>query len=161
MSKIAVYAGTFDPVTNGHTDIIERAVKVFDRLVVAVAESTPKTTLFSANERKELILEAMPELLDRIEVRTFKGLLVDFVREIGATVIVRGLRAVSDYEYEAQMAIINRQLAPTTETVFLMTSRRSSFISSSVVRQIAEHNGDLSSLVPPNVAAKLKDKFKR
>ena len=157
----AVYAGTFDPITNGHRDIIERALTIFDPLTVAVAESTTKDTVFTPAERKELIRGAIGDLSGNIVVESFEGLLVDYVRAKGARAIVRGLRAVSDYEYESQMAMINRELANEIETVFIMTSRRSSFISSSIVRQIARLRGDVSTLVPPNVAQALKDKYKQ
>ena len=158
-SRVAVYAGTFDPITNGHRDIIERALRIFDSLIVAVTATSPKTLLFSVEERKELIRDAVGELGDRVEVDSFNGLLVDYVRSRGSDVIIRGLRAVSDYEYEAQMAIINRQLCGDIETVFLMTSKGSSFISSSIVRQIAKHGGDVSALVPKNVAERLQKHY--
>ena len=157
----AVYAGTFDPITNGHRDIIERALKIFDPLIVAVAESTTKDTLFDVSQRRELILGAIEGLNGNISVQSFKGLLVDFVKTKGARAIVRGLRAVSDYEYESQMAMINRELADEIETVFIMTSRRSSFISASIVRQIARLGGDVSSLVPPNVLEPIKEIYRK
>lgn len=159
--SIAVYAGTFDPITNGHVDIIQRSLKVFDRVVVAIGENSAKSTLFNVNERKELVTQATAKLSDRVSVDTFSGLLIDYVRKSGAKVIVRGLRAVSDYEYEAQMATINGQLADDIETVFLMTSANSSFISSSVVKEVARNFGDVSSFVPKVVADQLKAKYKR
>jgi pantetheine-phosphate adenylyltransferase len=157
--RTAVYAGTFDPITNGHKDVAERALKIFDRLVVAVAASTPKNCLFTAGIRAELIREALKGLGNAVEVKIFDGLLVDFVRDMGASTIVRGLRAVADYEYEAQMANINRQLAGDLETVFLVTSLKYSFLSSSIVRQIASNNGNVDNFVPSNVAAKLKEVY--
>ena len=155
----AVYAGTFDPLTNGHRDVIERAARIFSPLVVAVAESSTKGVLFKSAERKELIEGAIQGIPGDIRVEIFEGLLVDYCHKVGLRTVIRGLRAVSDYEYEAQMAMINRDLAEDIETVFLMTSRRSSFISSSVVRDIAKWKGDLSKLVPPNVAEKLRGVF--
>lgn len=156
---IAVYAGTFDPMTNGHRDIMERAIKVFDKVIFAVAESSSKSPLFLASERVELAKECLSDLGSNIEVLSFKGLLVEFVKGLNASVIIRGLRAVSDYEYESQMAVINRELAADIETVFLMTSKRSSFISSSIVKQVASVGGDITGLVPEPVAAALKRKF--
>lgn len=157
----AVYAGTFDPITNGHRDVIERALKLFSPLVIAIAESSPKQTLFSASERKALIEGAIQDIEGDYRVEVFSGLLVDYARQRQLKTIIRGLRAVSDYEYEAQMAIINRDLAEEIETVFLMTSRRSSFISSSIVRQIASLGGDVQKLVPPNVVEKLKTVYSK
>lgn len=159
----AVYAGTFDPLTNGHYDILCRAARIYPSLIVAVVEQPNKKTLFTAAERRELVQAAVetidPELRSRVEAVRFDGLLVDYARSRGARVIVRGLRAVSDYEYEAQMAVINRHLAPDLETLFLMTSDHCSFISSSVVREIAKHGGDVSGLVPGAVADKLRAHF--
>lgn len=157
--KSAVYAGTFDPITFGHCDIAERALTLFDRVHVAVAENSAKGPLFTVKERLEMIREALAPLGDRIVVASFSSLLVEFVQSVGAQVIVRGLRAVSDYEYEAQMALINRTLASSIETVFLMTSDHCSFISASIVRDVAKYKGDVSSLVPKNVEDRLKQKF--
>ncbi len=159
----AVYAGTFDPLTNGHRDIIIRAAGIFDSLVVAVAEDSRKDTLFTPEERIELISETLKEFpaadRKRIKVDTFQGLLVDYVRKLNSKVIIRGLRAVSDYEYESQMAVINRNLDNQIETVFLMTAEENSFISSSVVREIAKLGGDVSSLVPKSVNNRVKKKI--
>lgn len=157
--KRAVYAGTFDPITNGHRDVVERALKIFDEVIFAVAESPSKNTLFSSSERVKLAEASLQDLGSRIKVESFHGLLVDFVKSKNGSVIVRGLRAVSDYEYESQMAVINRELASEIETVFLMTSKRSSFISSSIVRQVAMVKGDISNMVPPAVNEALKLKF--
>jgi pantetheine-phosphate adenylyltransferase len=158
--RIAVYAGTFDPITIGHIDLIARALKVFDKLYVAVAGSTDKKVLFSLEERVEMVKEAVSALSEserkRIVVEGFTGLLVGYVRARRAVAIVRGLRAVSDYEYEAQMALINRNLADDIETVFLVTSPHCSFISSSVVKTIAQNGGDVSHLVPPSVSARMR-----
>ena len=155
----AVYAGTFDPLTNGHRDVIERASRIFSPVIVAVAESSSKNVLFSGVERKQLIEGAIGDVAGNVRVDTFDGLLVEYCRKVGVRTIIRGLRAVSDYEYEAQMAMINRDLAEDIETVFLMTSRRSSFISSSVVRDIARFGGDVSKLVPANVETRLREVF--
>lgn len=161
-NKSAVYAGTFDPLTNGHRDIIIRAAGIFDSLVVAVAEDSRKDTLFTPEERMELISETIKEFLPadrkRIKVAAFQGLLVDYVKKLNSNVIIRGLRAVSDYEYESQMAVINRNLDNQIETVFLMTAEENSFISSSVVREIAKLGGDVSSLVPKSVNKRVKKK---
>ena len=158
--ELAVYAGTFDPLTNGHKDIVERATKVFSKVIVGVATSSSKNPLFSAEERIELAKQSLVDLNDFVEVESFSGLLVEFVKKKKANVIIRGLRAVSDYEYESQMAVINRELAPDIETVFLMTSKRSSFISSSIVRQVAAVGGDISGMVPEPVAKALGMKYK-
>lgn len=158
-SQVAVYAGTFDPISNGHRDIAIRAAMIFDRVVVAVAESTLKEELFSTDERVELFQGALSGVEGNFHVEKFDGLLVDYVRSIGARVIIRGLRAVSDYEYEAQMALANRQLAEEIETVFLMTSDKYSFVSSSTVRQIAMFREDLSSFVPANVEKRLREVY--
>jgi len=157
--RIAIYAGTFDPITNGHRDVVERALKIFDKVLFGIAESTSKNPSFSIPERVALAKAVFAENSDRVEVESFSGLLVDFVKKKEANVIVRGLRAVSDYEYESQMAILNRELAPEIETVFIMTSKRSSFISSSIVRQVASVGGDVSSMVPAQVNEALIARF--
>ena len=158
----AVYAGTFDPVTLGHVDIAARAANVFEKVYIAVADtgSTSKQPLFSTAERVELFQEALRGHEGSFVVESFSGLLVDYVRSIGASVIVRGLRAVSDYEYEAQMALTNRQIAPNIETLFLMTAARCSFITSSIVREVARYGGDVSQLVPENVSQRIAEKKK-
>ncbi|MCB0324101.1 MAG: pantetheine-phosphate adenylyltransferase [Bdellovibrionales bacterium] len=156
-AQVAVYAGTFDPITNGHVDILRRALRVFERVHLAVAESTTKKVVFSAEERIEMVREATKSFASppQLVVEAFDGLLVDYVRRVGAQVIVRGLRAVSDYEYEAQMAHINRHLADDIETVFLVTSDRLSFVSSSIVKNIAGNGGTVDHLVPEVVAKRL------
>ena len=159
--KTAVYAGTFDPFTNGHADICQRALGLFDQIVVAIAETPNKDVLFSSAQRREMVEELADSFPGKLSVSCFDGLLVDFVRSINAKVIVRGLRAISDYEYEAQMAMMNRQLAPEIETAFLMTSEHCSFISSSMVREVARFGGDVSALVPENVAKRLKKALKK
>jgi pantetheine-phosphate adenylyltransferase len=157
----AVFPGSFDPVTNGHTDIIHRALDMFDQIVVAIAPNPAKNTLFTPEERVALIREEFVASADRVRVESFPGLLVDFVRGCGARVIIRGLRAVSDYEYEAQMALMNRRLAPDIETYFLMGSEMVSYISSSVVKQVASFGGDVSTFVPANVNRALVAKYCR
>ncbi len=151
--KKAVYAGTFDPITAGHRDIVVRSLSLFQHLTVAVAENSSKQTLFSAAERAALIKESLADLGSQIEVVTFSGLLVDYAKKIGAETIVRGLRAISDYEYEAQMALVNRQLSSSVDTVFLMTSAGCAFISSSIVKEIARNGGDVSQFVTLPVQA--------
>ena len=155
----AVYAGSFDPLTNGHLDIIKRAAKTFPKLIVAVANNSNKKSLLSPKERVELIELIAQNAGVEVQVDSFDGLLVDYCRSQEATVIVRGLRAVSDYEYESQLAITNRQLDENIETTFFMTSKDCSFISSRIVKEIASFGGDVSALVPQEVVEKLKTKF--
>ncbi|WP_457675375.1 pantetheine-phosphate adenylyltransferase [Thiolapillus sp.] len=154
MNGTAVYPGTFDPITNGHTDLIARAARLFDRVVVAVAESPAKGTLFALEERVALA-RAVLAPMENVEVRGFTTLLVDFAREVGARVLVRGLRAVSDFEYEFQLASMNRRLAPEVETVFLTPDEQYGFISSSLVKEICRLGGDVSAFVHPRVAEAL------
>lgn len=154
---IGIYPGTFDPITKGHEDIIQRALKVVDKLIIGVAEDTGKSPLFSLNKRVELVeteLERL-ELTDKVSVSGFSGLLVNFAQEQGANLLIRGLRAVSDYEYEFQMANINNKLAPEIETVFLTASESTHFISSRFVKQIAKLDGDISHFVSEHVASEL------
>ncbi|MCX8034181.1 MAG: pantetheine-phosphate adenylyltransferase [Thermodesulfovibrio sp.] len=159
--KIGVYPGTFDPITNGHLDVIRRALKIFDELIVAVAIlSYKKTPIFSIEERLNLIKETTKEI-ENLKVEAFDGLLVKFVKQKGAVAIVRGLRAVSDYEFELQLAHANRRLYRDVETVFLMPSEEFSFLSSSLVKEIAYFGGSVKSLVPPIVEKALKQKFQR
>lgn len=158
--KTAVYAGTFDPFTYGHRDIVERASALFERVHVAIAQSTSKQPLFSADERVALTREALGRIGKQVIVEKFDGLLVNYVSGVGADVIIRGLRAVSDYEYEYQIAAMNRELAPHIETVFLMASQQHSFINSTIVKEVARYGGDVSSLVPANIAARLKSTFR-
>ncbi|MBU8897429.1 pantetheine-phosphate adenylyltransferase [Corallococcus sp. H22C18031201] len=154
---VAIYPGSFDPLTNGHLSLIQRSLKMFDRLIVAIAVNPKKTPLFSQEERRELIHDAVKD--SRVEVDSFHGLLVDYVRSRNVGVIVRGLRAVSDFEYEFQLANMNRKLAPNVETVFMMTGEDYFYISSQLVREVASFGGDVSGLVPDNVNARLKAKF--
>ncbi|MBE7056345.1 MAG: pantetheine-phosphate adenylyltransferase [Ruminococcaceae bacterium] len=145
--KIGVYPGSFDPLTNGHLDIIKRASKLFDKLIVGVLHNDSKKAIFSMEERVALIKKCTSDI-PNVEVEFFKGLLVDFVRERNATAIVKGLRAVSDYEYELQMAMLNKHIDKELETIFLMADIQNSFLSSSAVKELAYHGGDISGLVP-------------
>jgi pantetheine-phosphate adenylyltransferase len=158
--KIAVYPGSFDPITFGHLDIINRALKIFDEIVIAVARNEKKSPLFSVEERVELIKSVMHGNA-RVKVDTFEGLLIDYARSCNAQAIIRGLRAVSDFEYELQMAQINRSISKDVETVFLMTSVFFSFLSSSIVKEVSSLNGPVDGLVPPVVKKALDAKFKR
>jgi pantetheine-phosphate adenylyltransferase len=161
--RIGIYPGTFDPITNGHADIIRRAIKVVDRLVIGVARNDSKGPLFSTDERVEIVRDEVAHLengdAERIEVRAFDNLLVNFAQSAGASVIIKGLRAVSDFEYEFQMAGMNAQLNPEIETVFLMASDRFQFISSRFVKEIGALGGDVSHFVSPRVAGRLLDRF--
>ncbi|HAA42889.1 MAG TPA: pantetheine-phosphate adenylyltransferase [Ruminiclostridium sp.] len=157
--RIFVYPGSFDPITNGHLDIIKRASELCDKLIVAVLVNNSKKPVFSLEERVELI-ECAVEGIDNVEVESFTGLLIDFMKKKNATVIVKGLRAVSDFEYELQMAQTNRNLNKNIETIFLATNVHYSFLSSSVVKEIAMFGGDIHALVPPVVEEYLKSKFK-
>jgi pantetheine-phosphate adenylyltransferase len=155
----AIYPGSFDPITNGHVDIIERGLKVFDRVVVAVLKNPKKRPLFTTKERVRMIQELFASRSE-VEVRAFDGLLVDFARAQGTTVVIRGLRALSDFEYEFQMALMNRSLAPDIETFFMMPSVDYTFLSSSVVREVAGLGGSVEGLVPGPVARKLRDRLR-
>jgi pantetheine-phosphate adenylyltransferase len=159
MSKVAIYAGSFDPITRGHQDLITRSLAFCNRLVVAVATGGSKQPLFTIEERMELVRAAVgPE--KRVDVKPLEGqLLVDFARDVGATLLIRGLRAVSDFEYEFQMALMNRHLAPSTETVFMVPSLDTTYISSSIVREVARYGGAVDDLVHPAVAKALKAKM--
>ena len=156
--RIAIYAGSFDPITRGHEDLIMRSLAYVDRLIVAVAQNSTKTPLFTLEERVELIRAAVGDET-RVEVKSFDGLLVDFARSQGAKLIIRGLRAVSDFEYEYQMALMNRHLAPSLEIIFMVPSLDTTYISASMVREVARYGGDVSGLVHPSVASALKKKF--
>lgn len=156
--RIAIYAGSFDPITRGHEDLMLRSLAFADRLIVAVARNVSKTPVFSVDERVALIRAALAGQ-DRVEVRSFDGLLVDFARSVNAKVLIRGLRAVSDFEYEYQMALMNRHLAPGLETIFMVPSLETTYISASLVREVARFGGDVSQLVHADVAAALRAKF--
>lgn len=157
--KRVVYPGTFDPITNGHIDIILRATRIFDNVTVAVAKSTSKNTLFTTEERLKLVKETMRQLKVPARVVIFDGLLVDFVRKQKAQVVVRGLRAVSDFEFEFQMALMNRSLAQDVETLFLMPKDTYSYLSSSIIKQIAKLRGPVKAFVPKHVEKALRTKF--
>lgn len=157
MKRIAVYPGSFDPITKGHEDLIHRSLEFVDQLIVAVAVNVSKQPLFSLEERVALIQAAVTD--KRVAVQSFEGLLAEFGKKVGASVIVRGLRAVSDFEYEFQMALMNRNLAPKLETVFLVPAFDLTYLSSSLVREVARFGGDVSSLVHPAVQKALKRKF--
>jgi len=156
--RTALYPGSFDPITYGHLDVIERAVRLFDRVIVAVALNQSKNCLFTEHERVALIRETTAEY-PQVEVTHFSGLLVDYVVETGASAIIRGLRAISDFEYEFQMALMNRKLQPAAETIFLMPREDYSYLSSRMVKEVARLNGDIASFVPPPARAALQAKF--
>lgn len=156
--RVAVYPGTFDPLTNGHIDLVQRAVPLFDKVVVSIAENPVKGPSFSLDERIELARRALAGT-DKVEVMGYRVLLADFVREVGAGVILRGLRAVSDFEYEFQLASMNRHLVPEVETLFLTPAEQWAFISSSLVREVSRFGGDVSEFVHPVVNAALKQRF--
>lgn len=156
--SIAIYPGTFDPVTSGHLDILERAVSLFDRVVIAVAKDTTKVPLFSVDERVALLQEVTADL-PTVEVDTFEGLTIEYAKKIGATAVIRGLRAMSDFEYEFQLALMNKKLDPGIETVFLMTKSEFSFISSSAIKSVVGLGGSVNGLVPASVEKALVAKF--
>ena len=156
----AVYPGSFDPATNGHLDIIERAARTFDHLLVAVGRNSSKSVVFTPDERVEILRECVAPW-PNVKVTSFEGLLVNFVREQGSQVVVRGLRAVSDFEFEFQIALANRQMAPDIETYFLMTSAEYLYLSSSIVKEIARLGGDISALAPEPVQRALEARFVR
>jgi pantetheine-phosphate adenylyltransferase len=158
--SLAVYPGTFDPITNGHVDIVRRSLKIFDRVVVALAENVRKAPLFSLEERRTMIVEAFGRE-PRVEVDAFQGLLAEYCRRRSAAVVIRGLRALADFEYEFQTAHMNRRLASDVETLFLMTGEESFYVSSSLVKEVALMGGDVSALVPPGVVAALTEKRKQ
>ena len=155
--RIGIYPGTFDPITKGHMDVIQRGLHIVDRLVIAIAQDIPKTPIFSLDERKELVEQDIQELSDagRIEVVAFTGLLVDFARKQKAQVIIRGLRAVSDFEYEFQLSAMNYKLNPDIQTVFLPAGERTQFIASNMVKEVARLGGDISPFVSENIKKKL------
>jgi pantetheine-phosphate adenylyltransferase len=158
MPDLAIYPGTFDPITNGHLDLIHRGLRIFDRIIVAVAEGSFKKSLFNVEERLEMIREALADT-PNVTIDSFPGLLVNYVKSQNAQVILRGLRAVTDFEYEFQMAMMNRRMEPDIVTVFLMTSLRWVFLSSSILKEAAVHGGDIEGMVPELVYRKLREKF--
>jgi pantetheine-phosphate adenylyltransferase len=158
MSVSALYPGTFDPPTNGHLDLIERGAKLFDHLTVAILNNPGKDPLFTVEERVEMLKESTAALKN-VSVATFGGLMVEFARQQGASAVLRGIRAISDYEYEFQMALMNRRLAPEIETVFLQPAGRYSFVSSRMLKEVFSFGGDVSGLVPPNVLKRLRNRM--
>ena len=158
MAETAIYPGTFDPVTRGHIDIVRRALKMFDRVVIGVADSPAKKPFFNLEERLDMLQTVFADD-EQVQVRPFSGLLIDFARDCDATVIVRGLRAISDFEYEVQLAGMNRSLAPEIETVVLTAAQRYAFVSSSLVREIARLKGDVSEFLHPVILQRLTDKL--
>jgi pantetheine-phosphate adenylyltransferase len=159
MSVKALYPGTFDPPTSGHIDLIQRGAKIFDRVIVAILVNPVKNPLFTLDERVEMLKEATAGI-GNVSVATFNGLMVEFARSQGATAVLRGIRAISDYEYEFQMALMNRRLAPDIETVFLQPAGRYSFVSSRMVKEVFSFGGDISGLVPSNVLKRLRARMK-
>jgi pantetheine-phosphate adenylyltransferase len=160
MQRIAIYPGSFDPVTNGHVDIAQRGLRLFDKIIVAILSNPVKDFLFTVEERIEMLVSSFEEY-PNIEVGTFDGLLVDYAAKKDSIAILRGMRAVSDFEYEFQLALMNRKLNREVQTVFLMTSLRWIFTSSSIIKEAAQFGGDIKGMVPPIVNEKLKEKFKR
>jgi pantetheine-phosphate adenylyltransferase len=156
----ALYPGTFDPPTNGHVDLIQRGARIFDELIVAILINPVKNPLFTVEERVEMLKEAT-RALGNVSIATFDGLMVDFARQQEAMAVLRGIRAISDYEYEFQMALMNRRLAPEIETVFLQPAGRYSFVSSRMVKEVFSLNGDVSGLVPANVLKRLRGRMSR
>ena len=160
MEDRAIYPGSFDPVTNGHIDIIERGLGIFDRIIIAVLENPKKTPLFTTKERVAMIREVFAGR-EKVEVQSFNGLLVDFARDHKTRVVIRGLRAISDFEAELQMALMNRKLAPDIETLFMMPSLRYSFLSSNLVREVVALGGCVDGLVPEPIAQRIREKIQR
>jgi pantetheine-phosphate adenylyltransferase len=160
MTVKALYPGTFDPPTNGHIDLIQRGAKLFDHLVVAVLNNPGKNPFFTVEERVEMLRESINGL-SNVSVATFDGLMVDFARQQGASAVLRGIRAISDYEYEFQMALMNRRLAPEIETVFLQPAGRYSFVSSRMLKEVFSFGGEVTGLVPPNVLKRLRSRFSK
>ncbi|MGA3070326.1 MAG: pantetheine-phosphate adenylyltransferase [Terracidiphilus sp.] len=160
MSVTALYPGTFDPPTNGHVDLIQRGAKLFDHLTVAILNNREKNPLFTVEERVEMLKEVTGTLAN-VSIATFEGLMVEFARKQGASAVLRGIRAISDYEYEFQMALMNRRLAPEIETVFLQPAGRYSFVSSRMLKEVFSFGGDVTGLVPPNVLKRLRGRISK
>jgi len=160
MSVTALYPGTFDPPTNGHVDLIQRGARLFDHLTVAILSNPEKNPLFTVEERVEMLKEVTGSLAN-VSIATFEGLMVEFARKQGASAVLRGIRAISDYEYEFQMALMNRRLAPEIETVFLQPAGRYSFVSSRMLKEVFSFGGDVTGLVPPNVLKRLRGRISK
>ncbi len=158
MKRIAIYPGSFDPVTNGHLDVVERGMKLFDTIIVAILQNPAKKSLFSVHERLEMLADCLKPF-PNVKIDTFSGLLVDYAHQQNAHAILRGMRAVSDFEYEFQMALMNRRLNREVQTVFLMTGLRWIFTSSSIIKEAAQFGGDIADMVPPIVNRKIKEKY--
>jgi pantetheine-phosphate adenylyltransferase len=156
--RIAVYPGSFDPITNGHLNIIERATNIFDKIIVGVANNPKKSTLFSAQERIDMIKEVTKNL-EKVKIQSFSELLIDFMKSNKASIIIRGMRAISDFEHESQLALMNKRLAPEIETIFMVTCSEYSYLDSSIVKEIASLNGCINQLVPEIVEKKLREKL--
>jgi len=160
--ELAIYPGSFDPITNGHVDLVQRTLRVFDKVIVAIATNPEKDhSLFSLEERIDMVQEVFAPLQGRVAADSFQGLLVDYAELKGSTVVIRGLRAISDFEYEFQMAMMNHRLKPKLDTFFMMTGESEFYTSSRLVKEVVSLGGDVSGLVPDNVLTKLKAKFKR
>jgi pantetheine-phosphate adenylyltransferase len=156
--RIAVYPGSFDPITNGHLNIIERTTNIFDKIIVGVANNPKKSTLFSAQERIDMIKEVTKNL-EKVKIQSFSELLIDFMKSNNASIIIRGMRAISDFEHESQLALMNKRLAPEIETIFMVTCSEYSYLDSSIVKEIASLNGCINQLVPEIVEKKLREKL--
>lgn len=156
---VAIYAGTFDPITNGHYDIVERAANMFEKVIVSVFDTPSKSLLFSTEERVDMCQKTVQDM-PNVEVKQFNGLVADFAKEVGATAMVRGLRSITDLDYEVAMVMMNRKLHPEVDTVFLYTSLEYQFVSSTLIKEVVQYGGDINSLVPEHVAAALTDKYK-
>lgn len=158
MEKIAIYPGTFDPITNGHIDVIERAAELFDKVIVVIALNSKKTTLFSDEERMQMAVESLKHLKN-VEVSTHRGLIVNFAIKHNAVALIRGLRAVSDFEFEFQLSLMNRKLAPNIKTILMMPNEKYTYLNSSIIRELARYKQDISDFVPSIVVEKFREKF--
>ncbi len=157
--KIGIYPGTFDPITHGHTDLVRRSLRIFEKVIVAIAPNSPKHPMFSLAERLEMVTLVTKDI-PHVDVATFDGLLVEYVRRTGAHAVIRGLRAISDFEHEFQMALVNRKLAEAVETVFLMPSEEYSYLSSTIIKDVARNGGTLTEFVHPEVARRLQERIR-
>jgi len=158
---VAIYPASFDPITNGHVDLVKRTLRVFGKVIVAIATNPDKDSLFTVEERLQMINEVFADVKDRVQADSFQGLLVDYAERKHSTVVIRGLRAISDFEYEFQMAMMNHRLKPQLETLFMMTGESEFYTSSRLVKEVVSLGGNVAGLVPDNVLKKLKQKFKR